>query len=84
MSKRAEEAAIKAYEYGRHTFVDSKREAFIRGYEQAEKDALERALKWLDENAGNYNESESAYDHHEEEMIALVDSSGFTDMTKVE
>jgi len=42
---------------------------FKNGYEQAEKDTIGRAIKWLEEHADNYNGSESAYDHMEEEMI---------------
>lgn len=40
-----------------------------KGYEQAEKDTFERAVMWLEEHADEYNGSESAFDHMEEEMI---------------
>lgn len=32
--------------------------------------ALNKAYKWLDEHADEYNNSESAYDHLEEQLIA--------------
>lgn len=65
MSKRAEEAALKRYPeerqffdsaFGRMTFDHNapKREGFIQGYKQAEKDAIERAIAWLKANAVNY------------------------------
>lgn len=58
MSKRAEEAALKAYpnveqpvwdeSYPKTLFVrHTERNAFVKGYEQAEKDTIERALDWL-------------------------------------
>lgn len=62
MSKRAEEAAMTAYPpiatipkmftengmlYDPNIVM---REVFIKGYEQAEKETIERAVKWLEEN----------------------------------
>lgn len=59
MSKRAEEAALKAFPkyYAKIELPDSstiecerderEREIFIQSYEQAEKDTIERACKWL-------------------------------------
>lgn len=51
MSKRAEEAAMKAYpdyQATNATVVRGfHRSLFIEGYEQAEKDIIERAIDWL-------------------------------------
>ena len=55
---RSEEAAMKAYpnveqpvwdeSYPKTLFVrHTERNAFIKGYEQAEKDTIERAVAWL-------------------------------------
>lgn len=49
MSKRAEEAALKAYPYDY-----PEREGYKKGYEQAEKDTIERAVAWLKDNAEKY------------------------------
>lgn len=64
---RAEEAALKAYpvkDYNKEPnyihYCDSKmldevyREVFKLGYEQAEKDTIERAIAWLKEKAKDY------------------------------
>ena len=74
MSKRAEEEAIKAYpvvieEHTERDLNKPRRLSYIKGYEQAEKDTIERAVMWLEEHADEYNGSESAFDHMEEEMI---------------
>ena len=65
MSNRSEEAALKAYPYGPsinsiHEEIDKEatdmdREAFIQGYEQAEKDMIERVCEWL----YKYNQSQA-------------------------
>lgn len=52
MSKRAEEAALKAYpDYptmdGGYVTQRKPRKVFIQGYEQAEKETIERAVAWL-------------------------------------
>ena len=57
MSKRAKEAALKAYPMrsrviqlarGNTFFADNLfREGFVNGYEQAEAETIERACKWL-------------------------------------
>lgn len=52
MSKRAEEAALKAYpDYrswdGGYVTQRKPRTYYIKGYEQAEKDTIERAAEWL-------------------------------------
>ena len=84
MSKRAEIAALMTYPptyttVKRHAKrvqserVDTHkpvRAIFQHGYEQAEKDTIVRAVKWLEEHADEYNGSESSFDHMEEEMIA--------------
>ena len=67
MSKRAKEAALKALpNYPPETYADedeyievesvrSVQRAFYRkGYEQAEKDTIERAVTWLKDNANKY------------------------------
>ena len=81
MSKRAEEAALKAYPEKIIEHVEEPgfvvkrdlnrfdRNVYIQGYEQAEKDTIERAVMWLERHADEYNGSESSFDHMEEEMI---------------
>ena len=71
MSKRAEEAALKAYpvkmtslvyqdlidQFGGKTEIDVNtypRCLFQEGYEQAEKDTIERAVAWLKAHAEDY------------------------------
>lgn len=58
MSKRASEAALKAYPDKEVNNVllnyEEQRRLFQEGYEQAEKDALERAIAWLKEHANDY------------------------------
>ena len=62
MSKRAEEAALKAYPiniqatqlYGDWDINKTERDGFVKGYEQAEKDTIERAVAWLKEHANEY------------------------------
>ena len=63
MSKRAEEAALKAYpketrdkngiviDIGHPQWI---RDYYIKGYEQAEKDTIERAVEWLKVHAEDY------------------------------
>lgn len=52
MSKRAEQKALKAYPAERGHLHDRpfQREGFVNGYEQAEKDTIERACTWLSRN----------------------------------
>lgn len=45
------------------------RAIFCRAYQQGEKNTIERAVMWLEKHADEYNGSESAFDHMEEEMI---------------
>lgn len=48
MSK-AEEKAVRAYtDHEGFTFKEE-RKAFVKGYEQAEKDTIERACEWLEQ-----------------------------------
>lgn len=52
MSKRAEEAALKAYPvepFGPQNIIqeDCSRNAYYKGYEQAERDTIERACEWI-------------------------------------
>lgn len=57
MSKRAEQAALKAYPetlgfYGNgNAFA---RHYYVEGYEQAEKDTIKRVVKWLKDNHVQY------------------------------
>ena len=80
MSKRAEDAALRAYpekmgmfhEADIHYEADLNKAArikYIEGYNQAEKDTIEKAVMWLEKHADEYNGSESSFDHMEEEMI---------------
>lgn len=66
MSKRAQYAAMKAYpiqgkwvgnQYGEwdDDINQELRKAFSQGYEQAEKDTIERACQWLFDNFYNYD-----------------------------
>lgn len=62
MSKRAEEAALKAYppetrkafELLPKDWNKPLRTACVKGYELAEKDTIERAIAWLKEHANEY------------------------------
>ena len=73
MSKRAEEAALKAYPYDY-----PEREGYKKGYEQAEKDTIGRAVAWLEETffdsshhsgRGSYGQIETNDFDSMEEMI---------------
>ena len=57
--RRAEKASLKAYPrapFGPQNITDDdrNRQAYIKGYEQAEKDTIERAVTWLKDNANKY------------------------------
>lgn len=63
MSKRSEEAALKAYPKkeawnkqatGHYDPNFPRRKAYMQGYEQAEKDTIERAISWLKEHTNDY------------------------------
>ena len=59
MSKRAEEAALKAYpQYGDNLISQEgyrlMRTIYAEGYEAAQKDTTERAISWLKEHANKY------------------------------
>ena len=62
MSKRAEERAMEAYppSVNEHSveegfdWNEEYRDVFQQGYEQAEKDVIERACRWLLDNYDNY------------------------------
>ena len=62
MNKRAEQRALEAYPAPQlegcsnilYDLEGGHREGFVNGYEQAEKDTLERVVKWLEENAVDY------------------------------
>ena len=56
---RAEEKALEAYPISAPpTYLDGhyllRQEAYIKGYQQAEKDTIERAVTWLKVNANKY------------------------------
>ena len=72
MSKRAEELALKVYPISTSCLSESngdgdrnhpRRLAYIEGYEQAEKNAIERAVAWLDEHFidGSFNSDRGYY-----------------------
>ena len=53
MSKRSEEQALKAYpDFDSVTPI--RRACYQEGYEQAEKDMLEKVIVWMKENAKKY------------------------------
>lgn len=63
MSKRAEERGLEALPPRWRKTKDGKgkidsalpvRKSYIRAYEQAEKDTIERAISWLKEHANKY------------------------------
>ncbi len=62
MSKRSKDAAMKACPidiqatllFGTYDVNSSDREAFCKGYEQAEKDTIERAVDWLNGRSNDY------------------------------
>jgi hypothetical protein len=62
MSKRAENAALKAYPDDLSETITEQRKVMIKayrhmyqdGYEQSEKDTIQRAITWLKENANKY------------------------------
>ena len=54
MSKRAQSAERKYYGALYSDQMKNERKGFIKGYEQAEKDTIERVVKWLKENWREY------------------------------
>lgn len=58
MSKKAEQRALEAYPRNDDKELNFRRAnyriAYERGYEQAEKDTIERAVTWLKDNANKY------------------------------
>ena len=78
---KAEQAALKAYPHFTAENLDNvikARKFFAKGYEQAEKDTIERAAKWLDEHffdnshhsgRGDYGEIKTNDFDSMEEMI---------------
>ena len=86
MSKQAEEAALKAYPFSKGEVVATgfgsisfdqhydEREGFIKGYEQAEKDTIERVCDWLEEHLPiivNYYDDDLHEDAYRAEFINL-------------
>ena len=59
MSKQVEEAAIKAYpvvieEHTERDLNKPRRLSYIKAYEQAKKDTIERVIQWLIAHADDY------------------------------
>ena len=62
MSKRAEERALECYPMKDYKpsgiiseeYPEKVKVAYLQGYEQAEKDTIDRACKWLEENVVIY------------------------------
>jgi hypothetical protein len=82
MSKRSEEAAMKTYpnieqpvwdeSYHKTLFVrHTERNAFIKGYEQAEKETIERACEWL------FSHLPILVDYYDEDIHTNADRSEF-------
>lgn len=74
MSKRAEEAAWKAYPYEggvKGLICENSRQIFIPGYEQAEKDTIERACEWL------FSHLPILVDYYDEDIHENADRSEF-------
>jgi hypothetical protein len=80
--KRAEQAALKAYpnveqpvwdeSYPKTLFVrHTERNAFTKGYEQAEKDTIERACEWL------FSHLPILVDYYNEDIHTNADRSEF-------
>lgn len=57
MSKIAEQKALEAYPIESHEFHDDfwkERNCYVKGYDQAMQDFLEKACEWLNENQDIY------------------------------
>lgn len=89
MSKRAEEAALNAYpnveqpvwdeSYPKTLFVrHMERNAFIKGYEQAEKYTIERACVWL------FSHLPIIVDCYNEDIHEKADRSKFIKMFRID
>lgn len=79
MSKRAEERALEAYPDEMVTTLARGnkfragpiyRKGFVQGYEQAEKDTIDKACKWLEENV-------VIYPHADNKPICIVNLDTF-------
>lgn len=96
MSKRAKDAALKAYpvemtplnyqdlieQFGK-TEIDVNtypRRLFQGGYEQAEKDTIERAISWVRKNAYIYTDTQN--DEEGNLMIAFLEEAFIDDLKK--
>ena len=92
MSKKSEEAALKAYpkeegkvwtsafgkfEFDRNT---TGRKGFQEGYEQAEKDTIERVIDWVRKNTYIYTDIQN--DEEGNLMTVFLEKAFIDDLTK--
>lgn len=86
MSKRSEEAALKAYpndSFVSVEYADMCRSFFQEGYELAEKDTLERVILWLKNNANKYIvDIGLGYGEHGRNMELIVGGKCWEDLKK--
>jgi len=84
MSKRADISSFKAYPKSDFNSVETKRKwqrkCFIEGYEQAEKDTIERAISWVRKNAYIYTDTQNDEDGNL--MIAFLEEAFIDDLKK--
>lgn len=90
MSKRSEEAALRLYPESsgpmeRSIFEDRRvtlacRRACERGYEQAEKDTIERVIDWVRKNAYIYTDIQN--DEEGNLMTVFLEKAFIDDLTK--
>lgn len=71
MSKRAESAERKYYGTLYSGQMKNEREGFIKGYEQAEKETVDRACKWL------FSHLPILVDYYNEDIHEKADRSEF-------
>ena len=79
MSKRAEESAIETYpvvieEHTERDLNKPRRLSYINGYEQAEKDTIERVCDWLESHLPiivNYYDEDIHEDAYRDEFIDM-------------
>lgn len=69
MSKRAQSAERKYYGVLYSGQMKNEREGFIKGYDQAEKDTIERACKWL------FSHLPILIDYYDEDIYKKADRS---------
>lgn len=82
MSKRSEEKAREyedSLDYYHYT-SDNPSVAYKAGYEQAEKDTIERAISWVRKNAYIYTDTQN--DEEGNLMIAFLEEAFIDDLKK--